>query len=108
MTFDECTPGRPVWARVGSTGWRPARVFRLVRCRYVPGRPDSPLPGLVAVVFESGAGGAGKRRPTSLRPRDPALKGRDKPTPREAADIQAAEELIGRDPESLTPLENPS
>ena len=78
MTPEECAPGTAVWAPLGSTGWRPAVVV-------------GPAKGRVRLEFESGSKGTGTRRAESLRPRNPARKGKDKPPTGGAA----AASLIG-------------
>ena len=88
MTPEECTPGTAVWAPLGSTGWRPAVVV-------------GPAKGRVRLEFESGSKGTGTRRAESLRPRNPARKGKDKPpTGRNGGDRYDPRDLaiLGGDP----------
>ena len=62
--------GEKVWARVGTYGWRPAVV------KSVGGR-------MIYLDFEGG--GCGRRISSiDLVHRDPDLKGRDKPSPKDA------------------------
>ena len=63
--------GSPVWARFGAFGWRPA-VVESMENRWV------------CLRFESGNKSGGRRDLADLVPRDPALKGKDKPTPKDA------------------------
>jgi hypothetical protein len=68
------TRNAPAWAAFGSYGWRPCTVLDQADER-----------GRVEVRFETGSRGRGTRTENRLRPRDPALGDRDKPTPAEAA-----------------------
>ena len=60
-------PGAAVWARMGAYGWSAAFVSKV-------------CPKNIHITFpERGGRGKGRRKPDELRPRDPALRGRDKP-----------------------------
>ena len=63
--------GDAVWASFGSHGWSPRYVVKLgVRWVYI-GRP----------VGSASLASCGRRRREELRPRAPALNGKDKPAP---------------------------
>ena len=60
--------GQPVWAALGTFGWRPAVITGIGSV-------------WIQVLFQSGKGACGKRQPEHLRSRDPRLRGEDKPQP---------------------------
>ena len=64
--------GTPCWARMGSYGWRLAWIL-------FPGGIKTYVP----LQFDNGSHGS--RLPEDLRPRDPKLNGKDKPSPADAA-----------------------
>lgn len=67
--------GAPAWARFGRFGWSAAKIVDL--CYRT---------GTVRVFFtERDKPTNGKRDPGLLRPRNPSLKGADKPTSAEAS-----------------------
>lgn len=75
--MNEITPiiGETVWASVGTYGWR-AGIIRKIGPKQVhlefTDRKNNPL------------GKHGTRMPSTLRPRNPALQGKDKPSPDDA------------------------
>lgn len=73
MTREELRIGTTVWAQAGSTGWRPAVVVKIGRDRQEATR--------VYLYCETGTTHNAVRTPDLLRPRDPALRGKDKPRP---------------------------
>ena len=67
---EEWHVGQPVWTKFRDIEWRPAVITKLGY-------------KLIEVFFNSGRKSYGKRLAENLRPRDPALKGKDKPEPLE-------------------------
>ncbi len=68
MSINEVYTGLPVWASMGSFGWRPAMVLAVSRTR-------------VLLAFETGRRTNGRRKAEQLRMRDPRKRGTDKPLP---------------------------
>jgi hypothetical protein len=62
-------PNVAAWAPMGGYGWRPCVVVTPPRRR-----------GIVTVRFETGRKGRGTRFAHFLVPRDPTLRGKDKPS----------------------------
>jgi hypothetical protein len=73
MFRHEISIGMPVWASVSDYGWRPAFVAKI-------GREQS-AKTIIHLLFDSGARSGGKRLSGDLEPRNPALRGKDKPKP---------------------------
>lgn len=65
---DDWHVGQPVWAAQGTVGWRPAVITHIGRM-------------WIQILFSSGKKTYGSRLGERLRPRDPRLKGANKPEP---------------------------
>lgn len=75
--------GDPVWARMGGYGWRPAVIKLVGRTKWI--WVDFEAQGKRITITQ------GKREAKDLLPRNPKLKGKDKPTPAKAAALSAVE-----------------
>jgi hypothetical protein len=88
MDMDWIKNGATAWATTGTYGWRPCIILSADRIKGVK------------VRFESGSRSHGLRGRACLVPRDPALRGADKPTPEDAWAAQVAA-LLSKAPQNV-------